>query len=72
MFTLLAAALAALSSLTYWLRYGTLQMPYWLMVASTIGSLAVAELAEELVRRHRIRVGRSRRRAHARPAGEHR
>lgn len=68
MFTLLAAALAALASLIYWLRYDTLQMPYWLMVACTIGSLAVAEAFEDLWRRRRLRAGRARR-AHARRGG---
>lgn len=65
MFTLLAAVLAALSGLTYWLTQGTWGMPYWLAVISVIGSTAVAEVLEGLLQRRRLRAGRARR-AHAR------
>ena len=67
MFTLLAAFLAALSGLTYWLLQGTWTIPYWLAATSVIGSTAVAETLERLLYRRRLRAGRPRG-AHAQKA----
>ncbi len=70
MYTLLAAAVTTCIGITYRLRAGRWDAPFWLIAAAILAPLAVAELTSVLTRHRTARTARAgrTRRAHARKA----
>lgn len=66
MYILLAATLAAVFGVAWWIATGSTHLPWPAVVGLALAAGAIASLTEKALHRARLRRGRPERRAHAR------